>query len=86
MIIDSVTVFFFGNLFIFPRTDLYIHDSINTMFQNQKNKLHFIPQFPILTEDVIFINNILYNLSRKTLKNLTHLEIGYLDLNHHDKG
>jgi hypothetical protein len=28
---------------------------------NQKNKLHFIPQFPNLTEDVIFINNILYH-------------------------
>ena len=27
---------FFCNLFIFPRTDLYIHDSINTMFQCTK--------------------------------------------------
>jgi hypothetical protein len=28
--------FFFCNLFIFPRTDLYIHDSINIMFQCTK--------------------------------------------------
>jgi hypothetical protein len=28
--------FFLCNLFIFPRTDLYIHDSINTMFQCTK--------------------------------------------------
>ena len=27
---------FFCNLFIFPRTDLYIHDSINIMFQCTK--------------------------------------------------
>ena len=52
--------------------------------RNQKNKLHFIPQFPNLTEDVIFINNILYNLSRKTLENLTQLTIKYLNLNFND--
>ena len=51
---------------------------------NQKNKLHFIPQFPNLTEDVIFINNILYHLSRKTLRNLTHLTIKYLNLKFND--
>ena len=28
--------FFFCDLFIFPRTDLYIHDFINTMFQCTK--------------------------------------------------
>ena len=28
-----VFIYFFGNLFIFPRTGLYIHDSIYTMFQ-----------------------------------------------------
>jgi hypothetical protein len=40
--------------------------------------------FPKLTEDVIFINNILYNLSRKTLENLTNLTIKYLNLNSND--
>ena len=30
------TEVFYCNLFIFPRTDLYIHDSINTMFQCTK--------------------------------------------------
>jgi hypothetical protein len=41
--------------------------------RNQKNKLHFIPEFPKLTEDVIFINNILYNLSHKTLEHLQYV-------------
>lgn len=48
--------------------------------KNQTNKLHFIPQFPKLTEAVIFINNNLYHLSRKTLKNLANLTIKYLNL------
>jgi hypothetical protein len=33
---SSNYVFFCCNLFIFPRTDLYIHDSIYTMFQYTK--------------------------------------------------
>ena len=34
--VDRSVEFFFCNLFIFPRTDLYIHDSINTLFQCTK--------------------------------------------------
>jgi hypothetical protein len=49
--------FFFGNLFIFPRTDLYIHDAIYTMFQYakvtmQKQKLAFITYCFVITFEI----------------------------------
>jgi hypothetical protein len=47
---------FFCNLFIFPRTDVYIHDSINIMFQctklQCKNKLIFIAYCFVITFEI----------------------------------
>ncbi|XP_071130105.1 toll-like receptor 13 [Mytilus edulis] len=43
-------------------------------------KMNFIPKFPPKTVEVIFINNHLPNVSRKTFNNLTHLKLKNLDL------